>query len=127
MARGNWILQKFFGILQDDDEFLEDPDLRQAIDAFAKEDLLYSQDDTGDDPVENAKQDIKRTLKYLKLAQQDRRPVLVIEYLQDHASQAAAGERLKLLGFIPYFGPRELDDLPRPPSTPTGLAKDQEF
>ena len=99
----------FVVILQNAEELLEDPDLRQAIDAFAKEDLLYSQDDTGDDPVENAKQDIKRTLKYLKLAQQDRRPVLVIEYLQDHASQAAAGERLKLLGFIPYFGPRELD------------------
>jgi cysteinyl-tRNA synthetase, unknown class len=78
---------------------------RAAIDAQAKEDLLFG--NHGND-VANAPAGLERMLDHLLLAKANGRPVFVVEYIRKPENIAFARARLSGLGFIPYFGPRSL-------------------
>jgi cysteinyl-tRNA synthetase len=90
---------------QNGEELLAFAAYRAAIDAQAKEDLLFG--NRGND-VANAPERHERALERLMLAKANGRPVFVIEYIKKPENLAFAGARLKELDFIAYFGPRSL-------------------
>jgi uncharacterized protein (TIGR01370 family) len=96
--------------MQNAEELLSSKQLRDALDGVAKEDLLYGVAAEGH---ENAAADIDASLGFLKLARNDGLPVLVIEYIHDNESMAKARRRIEAEGFVPYFGPRQLNSLER--------------
>ncbi|MEQ1715775.1 MAG: endo alpha-1,4 polygalactosaminidase [Hyphomicrobium sp.] len=98
----------FVVILQNAEELLQDKDMVNAIDAVAKEDLFYGADHT---ERQNDAGMIKTVLTNLAIARAAGRPVLVLDYLKDPAKRAADKAKIEALGFIPYFGPRKLDQL----------------
>lgn len=95
-------------VMQNAEELLGHHRIRNALDAVAKEDLLFGIEG-GSKP--NSTSDINSSIKLLKKAQGSGLPVLVVEYLQDRQVISEARSRLESLGFIPYFAPRALDRL----------------
>lgn len=104
----------FLIVLQNAEELLEDNAVLEAIDAIAKEDLLYGVDQA---EAPNKPADVTWSLKHLRLAQKAGRQVLVVEYLSDPIKTAAATKRILDEGFVPYFAPRLLNCL-NPPAVP---------
>ncbi len=98
----------FIIVLQNAEELLHAEPLRRAIDAVAKEDLLLGLSEAG---TLNSAVDVDNSSGYLKLAQNDGRPIFVIEYIDDNNVRRIIKSKLRSLGFIPYFGPRVLDEL----------------
>ncbi len=98
----------FMLVLQNAEELTRNPKMIEAIDAAAKEDLFY-----GVDHSENINPagDIKSSVEYLKAVKARGRPVFVIDYLTAPAKKTDSKRRSLEQGFIPYFGPRELDKL----------------
>lgn len=98
----------FIVILQNAEELLRQDGMIAAIDAVVKEDLFY-----GADHSERANDAAMSTtvVKDLQRAQAAGRPVFVLDYLKDPAKRAADKAKIEALGFIPYFGPRKLDEL----------------
>lgn len=101
---------------QNGEELLTRPAYVAAIDAIAKEDLLYGSPTEGEP---NSAAQVANSLGWLSHATVAGRPVLVVEYLDQPPLIAAAGAELARRGFIPYFGPRALDRLMPPPVQPT--------
>lgn len=101
----------FIVTLQNAEELLESSRVRGAIDAVAKEDLLFGIDGAGEP---NAARDIEASLGYLKRAKADELPVMVVEYVSDPALIEAARQKLGEHGFVPYFAPHDLNRLARP-------------
>ena len=95
----------FLVVPQNGEELLASAAYRAAIDAQAKEDLLFG--NRGND-VANAPERYERALERIMLAKANGRPVFVIEYIKKPENLAFAEARLKELGFIAYFGPRSL-------------------
>lgn len=93
----------FLVVPQNGEELLQYPDYLAAIDAVAKEDLLYGL--RGNERA-NSWSEVESSVSYLKAAQASRRPVLVVEYLRDMAKREAARLRLRQLGFIASFSAR---------------------
>jgi cysteinyl-tRNA synthetase, unknown class len=108
---------KFLVILQNAEELLANASMRQTIDAVAKEDLL-----TGTDFSENLNPPgmVADSIRNLNLLKRTGRPVFVVEYLDDPAKVIAARQRLAKLGYMPYFGPRNLDSIIVDPLNRTG-------
>ncbi len=108
---------KFLVIQQNAEELLVHESIRRTIDAIAKEDLL-----TGTDFSENANPPgmIADSIRNLNRLKQIGRPVLAVEYLDSPDKIAAARQRLVKLGFLPYFGPRNLDAIIVDPMNRTG-------
>jgi cysteinyl-tRNA synthetase, unknown class len=104
----------FLIVLQNAEELLEENAVLEAIDAIAKEDLLYGVDQA---ETPNKPSDVTWSLKHLRLAQKAGRKVLVVEYLSDPIKTAAATKRILDEGFVPYFAPRLLNCL-NPPAVP---------
>ena len=79
-----------------------------AIDAVIKEDLFFGVDhgERDNDPVM-----VKAALDNLALALAAGRPIFILEYPKDRRRLAADKAKIEALGFIPYFGPRNLDRL----------------
>ena len=98
----------FVIVLQNAEELARYKVLREAIDAIAKEDLFFGLDGAG---KPNSEDDVKTALQFLKLVQKEGRPVLTVEYIDDPAKRHRTEQKMTYLGFIPYFGPRELDEL----------------
>lgn len=98
----------FIIVVQNGEELLEFTQYRQAIDVIAKEDLFFGIDGDG---VANKNKDITSSLKFLRLAQKDNRPVLVVEYLSDETAKKTANQYFGTYGLIGTFAPRLLDDL----------------
>ncbi|MFV0298872.1 MAG: endo alpha-1,4 polygalactosaminidase [Hyphomicrobiaceae bacterium] len=98
----------FLVIMQNAEELLSKRDVRMALDAVAKEDLLYGLDGT---TRANSAQEVEASLRYLKMARRDGLPILVVEYLDELPKMEAARRRILAEGFIPYFGPRPLNAL----------------
>lgn len=100
----------FLIIMQNAEDLLPRAPLRQAIDAVAKEELLF-----GLDAVErpNSAEDIAESKDLLDLMKRDGKPVFVVEYLSQAAKIDAAAERAAALGYVLYVAPkdRELDRL----------------
>ncbi len=95
----------FLVVPQNGEELLASSTYRAAIDAQAKEDLLFG--NSGND-VANTPARLERMLDYILLAKANGRPVFVVEYIKKPENLAFAQGRLGGLGFIPYFGPRSL-------------------
>jgi cysteinyl-tRNA synthetase len=94
------------------EELLTRPTYLAAIDAVAKEDLLFGGTAAA---VANPPEQIAESAGWLSLAAAAGRPVLVVEYLDEMQQASAAAADLLRRGFVPYFAPRELDRL-LPPS-----------
>ena len=111
-ARGRELSPGFIVTLQNAEELLTEPKMRNALDAVAKEDLLYGIDGDG---RSNGERDIAASIGHLKKALRHGLPVLVVEYLADENLVAAARQRIETQGFIAFFAPRALDGLPNQP------------
>lgn len=98
----------FLVVLQNAEELLGQHRMRQAIDAVAKEDLLFGVAGAG---VPNAEAEVTSSVKYLQKARKDGLPVLVVEYLSEPKKIADARRSIEALDFIPNFAPRALDRL----------------
>lgn len=98
----------FLVVLQNAEELLAHARLRRAIDAIAKEDLLFGQTAPG---RVNDEAEIKSSLHFLEMARRERLPVLVVEHLDEAAQAADARRRLSELGFVPYVAPGKLGRL----------------
>ena len=98
----------FMVILQNAEELLVHSKMRRAIDAVAKEDLIYGNDYS---QRRNSAEDIRQSIKYLRKAKRAGRPVFVVDYLKNRAKIRAAKKIIKANGFIPYIGPRDLGRL----------------
>ena len=107
--RARTIAPGFIVVMQNAEELLGQNRLRRALDAVAKEDLLYGIE--GNERV-NDEREVTSSLRYLRKAQGNGLPVLVVEYLSDPERIAAARRRIEGLGFVPNFAPRALDRLP---------------
>jgi cysteinyl-tRNA synthetase, unknown class len=101
----------FVIVMQNAEELLEIGGVMDALDAIAKEDLLY-----GIDKPEQANKpaDVKWSLKFLQKAQRAGRKILVVEYLSNPTRMVHAARRILDEGFVPYFAPRALDCLNPP-------------
>ena len=99
---------------QNAEELLTDSSYRAVIDGLGKEDLLYGEIK---DKQPNQPEQIAANVALLKLLTADRKPVFVVEYLDDPREIEAANEieaakkRLLDYGFIPHFADRALDHM----------------
>lgn len=100
----------FLVVMQNAEPLLERPELRQAIDAAAKEELLYGLDDP---EKANNSDEVAWSRERLDLMRRDGKPVFVVEYLSNRAKIAEAAERIRKLGYVLYVSDkdRELDKL----------------
>jgi cysteinyl-tRNA synthetase len=98
----------FLVVLQNAEELLEQKTMLGTVDAVIKEDLFFGVDhsERANDPVM-----VKAALDNLALARAAGRPVFILEYPKDARRHAAEKAKIEALGFIPYFGPRNLDQL----------------
>lgn len=86
-------------IMQNAENLLERAPVRQAIDAIAKEELLYGESGGS---RRNSKAVIADNRAALDLLRADGKPVFVVEYLDDAAKKASAREEVTALGYVPY-------------------------
>jgi cysteinyl-tRNA synthetase, unknown class len=105
----------FLIVPQNGEGLLEEADYRAVIDGIGKEDLLFGEnaDRRPNDPAS-----IDADVRLLRLLTAERKPVLVVEYLDAPREIERARARLLEYGFIPHFADRALDvlrigDLPR--------------
>lgn len=98
----------FIVILQNAEELLTNPKMVEAIDAVAKEDLFYG---ANHNERENDASMVDGILANLAFAKAAGRPIFVLDYLHDANLRATDKAKIEARGFIPYFGPRKLDQL----------------
>jgi cysteinyl-tRNA synthetase, unknown class len=117
----------FLVVPQNAEELLVEASFRAVIDGFAKEDLLFGSSRA---KKANKPEQIEDDVVPLKLLLGERKPVLVVEYIDDPVDVAAARKTLEDYGFVPHFAKRGLDvmrigDLPpvRPPRPLRGKDK----
>lgn len=107
----------FLVVPQNAEELLRLKAYRTAIDAVAKEDLVFGIDGDG---KRNDKAEVKNSLGRLDKAKAEGVPVLVVEYLDDPEQQREAIAVTTKHGFVPLLAQRALD---RPPAlVPPDLA-----
>lgn len=119
-ARARALKPGFLIVPQNAEGLLTDQAYRAAIDGLGKEDLLFGE---VKDKKPNDPSSIRENVASLKLLTADRKPVFVVEYLDDPKEIERARKRLEGYGFIPYFADRALDhmrigDLPEPGRKP---------
>jgi cysteinyl-tRNA synthetase len=114
-------------MVQNAEELLEYPEYVDAIDAVAKESLIYGV--RGPDLL-NTKDDITSSTGLLKKAQAAGKRIFTVEYLRKPETIADAVRRHKDLGFVLYMGPRGLGRLSgatpdgwTPPAQPVAAPK----
>jgi len=119
-ARARALKPGFLIVPQNGEGLLTEQPYRAAIDGLGKEDLLFGEDKEGkaNDPAS-----ISENVARLKLLTAERKPVFVVEYLDDPKEIERSRKRLEGYGFIPYFADRALDsmrigDLPEPGRKP---------
>lgn len=97
-------------VMQNAEPLLEQPELRQAIDGVAKEELLFGLD-RPEKP--NARAEVAWSRERLDLLKREGKPVFVVEYLDNEARITEAAEAARRLGYVFYAAPRdrELDQL----------------
>ncbi|MBS0240711.1 MAG: endo alpha-1,4 polygalactosaminidase [Proteobacteria bacterium] len=108
-------------MMQNAEELLDRPDVVDAIDAVAKEDLIWG---ISHHEVVNKQDDIDDSTALLKLAQKAGKAIFVVEYLKNPKNIEEAKRRMADLGFVLYYGPRGLYELPGP--TPAARATEPE-
>lgn len=103
-------------IMQNAEHLLVRPDVRRAIDAVAKEEMLFGQTMPG---RRNGKAIIAENRRALDLMKHDGKAVFAVEYLDDPAKRREARAELAALGYIAYLARQdrelatlEIDDHP---------------
>lgn len=97
---------RFLVIVQNAEELLDEASYRRAIDAVAKEDLLYGVEGTG---KRNPEAMIAGSIELLNKLRADGKPVFAVEYLKRESDVAAATAELEERGIVPVFPSRALD------------------
>ena len=99
----------FLVVAQNGEELLRSAEYRGALDAIAKEDLLFGVDGDG---IANGAADVSQSIADLNRVKAAGRPVFVVEYLTNPAQRAEAQRRISALGFILQFAQRDLRQIP---------------
>ena len=113
-ARARALKPGFLVVPQNGEELLEDAGYRATIDAIAKEDLLFGD---GRPKRPNKPARTADSLEHLDRLRPDRKPVFVVEYIDNPEDVALARKRIEELGFVPHFADRKLDTM-RPADLP---------
>jgi cysteinyl-tRNA synthetase, unknown class len=100
----------FMVVSQNGDGLIPDARFRRAIDAFAREDLLYGESSDG---VRNDAASIRDSVKRLKMLTAEGKPVFVVEYPRNEEQVKTAGRELAAHNFIGLMARRSLDQLER--------------
>ncbi|MEQ1612278.1 MAG: endo alpha-1,4 polygalactosaminidase [Hyphomicrobiaceae bacterium] len=93
----------FMVILQNAEELLDHKAMMQTIDAVAKEGLFHSW--AGDEGGN------KETVRLLQSAKTAGRGVFVVDYPGNRAKVELSVRKIQALGFVPYIGPKALNQL----------------
>jgi len=105
-------LQKEFRIVpQNGDGLLGNPQFLRAIDGFAREDLLYSENEP---EARNSQRSIMDSVRRLRAVAGSGKPVFIIEYTSSPELAASMLREIKELGYIGYVGKRDLKALSPP-------------
>lgn len=99
----------FLVVPQNGEPLLRNPQYRQAIDAVAKEDLVYG---ASAEEKLNSQAELRRGIRELNLAKSEGRPVFVVEYVTDPAKRADVAKQLEGQGYIIHFARRDLRNAP---------------
>ena len=109
-ARAKAAKPEFIVVSQNGDQLISNPKFRKAIDAFAREDLLFGEDTDG---VRNRASSIRESVARLKKLTAEGKPVFVVEYPRNDAQAKAAEREISKHGFVGLVARRELDVLDR--------------
>jgi cysteinyl-tRNA synthetase, unknown class len=96
----------FLVVSQNGDELIADPKFRRAIDAFAREDLLYGESADGE---RNDAGSIRDSIERLKSLTAEGKPVFVVEYPRDDDQAQTARREIAEHNFIGLVARRALD------------------
>ena len=96
----------FLIVSQNGDALIADPKFRQAIDAFAREDLLYGETVDGE---RNDADSIRDSIQQLKSLTAEGKPVFVVEYPRDDDQAQTAWREIAEQNFIGLVARRALD------------------
>jgi cysteinyl-tRNA synthetase len=96
----------FAVVAQNAEELLTDRSYRRAIDAVAKEDLLFGVDGEG---VRNGAGTVSASVRLLNLIRKEGKPVFAVEYVENERAKDRAAKELQAFGYVPFFAPRALD------------------
>ena len=102
---------RFLVVPNNAEDLLSNASYRAAIDAVVKESLFFGVPGPG---RRNSPQLVNWSMRLLRRAQRDGKPILVIEYLSSAATQTAAAARIRDAGMLGTFGRRDLARLTRP-------------
>ena len=109
-ARAKSQRSDFMVVSQNGDALIPDAKFRRAIDAFAREDLLYGESSDG---VRNNAGSIRESMRRLKMLTAEGKPVLVVEYPKNEEQAKAARRELADNNFVGLMARRSLDALER--------------
>lgn len=99
----------FLLVIQNGEELLRAAEVRLAVDAAAKEDLLYG---IKGDGKPNDPDEVRRAVADLNRLKADGKPVFVVEYLTAAEARAEAQRELTSLGYTGTFAERSLRHVP---------------
>jgi cysteinyl-tRNA synthetase len=98
----------FLVISQNGDGLLSNKRFRDAIDAFAREDLFFGEDDDG---KPNQPDSIEESIARLRTFAGENKPVFVVEYPRGKKQRERARSDIAALGFIGHTAGRDLEKL----------------
>jgi cysteinyl-tRNA synthetase len=98
----------FVIVSQNGDALIPDAKFRHAIDAFAREDLLYGEDRDG---ARNDASSVRASVKRLKMLTAEGKPVFVVEYPRNGEQAQKAREEIAEQGFVGLTAKRALGSL----------------
>ena len=101
-ARAKSMNPAFAVVLANAEELIAHPGIRNAVDALAKEDLLFGSDGVGET---NPRSAVVASLHFLERAQRAGQPVLVAEHLEPGPGSADALQKIRERGFIGTIAP----------------------
>jgi cysteinyl-tRNA synthetase len=93
-------------VSQNGDALIPDPKFRRAIDAFAREDLLYGENSDG---ARNDADSIRESVGRLKMLAAEGKPVFVVEYPRSDDQAQKAAREIGEHNFIGLMAKRALD------------------
>jgi cysteinyl-tRNA synthetase len=97
---------EFLVVSQNGDALIPDPKFRRAIDAFAREDLLYGENSDG---ARNDADSIRESVRRLKMLAAEGKPVFVVEYPRNADQAQKAVREIGEHNFIGLIAKRALD------------------
>jgi cysteinyl-tRNA synthetase len=109
-ARAKAAKPEFIVVSQNGDQLIANSKFRKAIDAFAREDLLFGENADG---VRNSASSIRESVTRLKKLTAEGKPVFVVEYPRNDAQAKTAQREISKHGFVGLVARRELDALER--------------